>query len=293
MAHHLYGAVHEDWLDRCYDRGHEAIDRLLAECGEVLGIDAERADPSRADPHCMDPDSECEDAAPAANRIAALDTLAAACIEAMLDEEMHAPRGIAPHSSLRGHPDFPVGLGQRVSAALHLYGALESSRWGSVLLGMMARSLLMDGQMAHALDLAALAVATGSAGGGTHTRLSLGVMASALSAHGRPDLAAPLHLELWTCGCEIEAWEDPWEWEQAGPWTDGARFARNRDRGPQGGLWRRELPGTDVSEVSVHKRPRMERFGLHRYHRIRWIRERFRSPQDLELDLLDLEDEAI
>src|SRR5699024_6657050 len=133
MAHHLYGAVHEDWLDRCYDSGHEAIDQLLAECETVLGADAEP--------------------------ITALDALAAACIEAMLDDEMHAPRGIAPHSPLRDLPDFPLRLGQRVSAALHLYGALESSRWGSVLLGLMARGLLMDGQAARALEVAALAVA--------------------------------------------------------------------------------------------------------------------------------------
>ena len=284
MAHHLYGAVHEDWLDRCYDSGHEAIDQLLAECETVLDADAERAHPDRTGP---DPDRED------AERITALDALAAACIEAMLDDEMHAPRGIAPHSPLRDHPDFPLRLGQRVSAALHLYGALEPSRWGSVLLGLMARGLLMDGQAARALEVAALAVATGSAGGGTHTRLALGVMASALCAHDRPDLAAPLHLELWTCGHEIEAWKDPWEWEQAGPWTDGARFARNQDRGPQHRLWRRELQGTHADELGLHRLARMERFGLNRYHRLRWIRERFRSPWDLELDLLDLEDEAI
>lgn len=286
MAHHLYGAVHEDWLDRCYDRGHEAIDQLFVECEAVLGTDVERTAPGRSDP-----ESEWEDAAPDAGRIAALDALAAACIEAMLDEEMHAPQGIAPHSPLREHPDFPLRLGQRVSAALHLHGALESSRWGSVLLGLMARSLLMDGQPARALDVAALAVAIGSAGGGTHTRLALGVMASALSAHGRPDLAAPLHLELWTCGHEIEAWKDPWEWEQTGPWTDGARFARNQDRGPGHRLWRREPQGPYVTEVSIEKLSRMERFGLHRYHRLRWIREGFRPLAELEL--LDLEDQAI
>lgn len=86
----------DDFLDLVEEAGERAITLLLEECRTAVGAAAER---------------------PGAVPVeAALEDLASALADALLDDDLGAPRGISPHSPLRDHPDFPEGSACESSA---------------------------------------------------------------------------------------------------------------------------------------------------------------------------------
>lgn len=229
----------------------------------------------------------------------ALDDLAGALVEAMADGELGAPPGIAPHFALRHHPEFPLGLARRALAAMNLRGNLDGSRWGCLLAGYSARTLLLDGKAALALEMSVLALHIGSTSGSTATRLAVGVLAAALGRLGHQDLAAIRHLELWAGGVEIESWRQPLEWIAVGPWTDGVWFdgaltyrPRHRNWPVDEPMGRREEQWFEGSSHATYfdadRISRLQRFGVDRNAR----RHRL-SLADQERMQRDLEDEAI
>lgn len=263
-------AAEDDFLDLVEEVGDRAIAQLLEECrvaGQGVGEDVAEI--------------------PVA---AALEDLASALADALLDADLGAPRGISPHSLLRDHPDFPEVLGLRVLGALHLHDVLDRSAAAALMAGLLARRRMHDGETAEALKLAVLAASLGSTSSSPHTSLCLGVLAAALQRCGHRRQASGIHLLLHTSGVEIEAWRDPEKWETGAPWTDGARFEQwlSLSRGAE-----RRVPLSDDDPRSalagmVAKAGRLERFGLLRHQR----RRREENPP-LDLMLRELEDLAI
>lgn len=221
---------------------------------------------------------------------AALEDLASALADALLDDDLSAPRGISPHSPLRDHPDFPEVLGLRVLGALHLHDALDRSAAAALMAGLLARRRMHDGETAEALELAVLATSLGSTSSSPHTGLCLSVLAAALQRCGHRRQASGIHLLLHTSGVEIEAWRDPEKWEAGARWTDGARFEQwlSLSRGAEGRVPLSDDDPRSVLAGIVAKAGRLERFGL-----LRHLRRRREENPPLDLMLRELEDLAI
>lgn len=261
------GLGEDDYFDLVEETGDRAIAQLLEECGNVELVESMRVAPALVD-------------------------LASALSDALLDDDLGAPRGIAPHSHLRDHADFPDRLGLRVLGALHLVDALESSASPALLAGLLARRRLLDGETVEALELAVLAAAVGTGSRSVHTGLSWGVLAAALQRCGQRRPAAGIHLMLDTAGIGIEAWRDAEEWSTCAPWVDGACFEQWLLCDDGSG---RRAPYPDDEPRSAFARivadpGRAERFGLWRHLRRR--RDSLSLGQML-LALEDLEDLAI
>ena len=260
----------DDLLDLVEEAGERAITLLLEECRTAVGAAAER---------------------PGAVPVeAALEDLASALADALLDDDLGAPRGISPHSPLRDHSDFPEVLGLRVLGALHLHDALDRSTDAALLAGLLARRRMHDGETAEALELAVLASSLGSTSSSPHTGLCLGVLAAALQRCGHRRQASGIHLLLHTSGVEIEAWRDPEKWEAGAGWTDGARFEQwlSLSRGAEGRVPLSDDDPRSVLAGIVAKAERLERFGL-----LRHLRRRREENPPIDLMLRELEDLAI
>lgn len=257
------GSAEDDFYDLVEEAGEQSIARLLAEC------------------RVGDPDAPGQ-------VVSGLEELAAALADALLDEELGAPRGISPHSPLRDHPDFPRVLGLRVLGAQHLHDALARSTGAALLAGLLARHRLLEGERTEALELAVLAASLGSSSSSSHTGLAFGVLAAALEQCGGRRQAAGLRLLLETSGVEVEAWRDAGEWATCAPWTDGTRFSEMIAFSPRA-EWRAPYPDDDPRTDWAgwqERTARMERFGL--WHFFRRNRGAYLPGEQMLLNLEDL-----
>lgn len=228
------------------------------------------------------------------DRPGALSELARNIAEAIVECEHRGSRSVPPASEIARHPDFPVILARRVLGGLHLHAALETSADAGVLAGLVARRLLLDGDVRDARDLAVLALDLASRSEVPYGELILGVLAAALSGCGNGEQAEEIRDVLRGQGHDVESWRDIEAWAaavhprddvEADPWGAGPAVSIER----QVGL----LPAscsttTPVAWAEPAWIDAMERFGLHRHRRLHGL-----TLNAVTLLLRELEDDEI
>lgn len=224
----------------------------------------------------------------------ALSELARNIAGTIVECELRGSKLGPPATEIARHPDFPVILARRVLGGLHLHAALETSADAGVLAGLVARRLLLDGDVRDARDLGVLALDLASRSDVTYGELILGVLAAALSGCGNGEQAEGIRDVLRVQGHDVESWRDIEAWAAAipplddvevDPWRAGPAVSKGR----QAGLLTASCSTTTpVAWADPGWIDAMERFDLHRHRRLHGL-----TFHEVTLLLRELEDDAI